>query len=60
MNLSLQVRNIREKKQLINVDDILSNLKVRVNNNLIIGNANINAIAGKFDQLKLMVLTHLF
>ena len=44
-----------EKKQSINASDILSNLKVRVNNKLIIGNLNINSIAGKFDQLKLMV-----
>ena len=44
-----------EKKQSINARDILSNLKVRVNNKLIIGNLNINSIAGKFDQLKLMV-----
>ena len=39
----------------MNASDILSNLKVRVNNKLIIGNLNINSIAGKFDQLKLMV-----
>ena len=44
-----------EKKQSINARDILSNLKVRVNNKLIIGNLNINSIAGKFDQLELMV-----
>ena len=44
-----------EKKQSLNVNDIISNLKVRVNNKLIIGNLNINSIAGKFDQLKLMV-----
>ena len=44
-----------EKKQYINARDILFNLKVRVNNKLIIGNLNINSIAGKFDQLKLMV-----
>ena len=44
-----------EKKQYINAIDILSNLKVRVNNKLIIGNLNINSIVGKFDQLKLMV-----
>ena len=44
-----------EKKQSFNANDILSNLKVRVNNKLIIGNLNINSIAGKFDQLKLMV-----
>ena len=43
-----------EKKQSLNVNDIISNLKVRVNNKLIIGNLNINSIAGKFDQLKLM------
>ena len=45
----------REKKQSINVNDILSNLKAKVNNKLIIGNLNINSIAGKFDQPKLMV-----
>ena len=44
-----------EKKQSINVSYILSNLKVRVNKKLIIGNLNINSIAGKFDQLKLMI-----
>ena len=44
-----------EKKQSMNASDILSNLKVRVNNKLIIGNLNINSIAGKFYQLKLMV-----
>ena len=44
-----------EKRRSINTSDILSNLKVRVNNKLIIGNLNINLIAGKFDQLKLMV-----
>ena len=44
-----------EKKPSINASDILSNLKVRFNNKLIIGNLNINSIAGKFDQLKLMV-----
>ena len=44
-----------EKKQSLNANDILSNLKVRVNNKLIIGNLNKNSIAGTFDQLKLMV-----
>ena len=44
-----------EKKLSINASDNLSNLKVRVNNKLIVGNLNINSIAGKFDQLKLMV-----
>ena len=44
-----------QKKQSINASDILSNLKVRVNNKLIISNLNINSIAGKFDQLKLVV-----
>ena len=44
-----------EKKQSLNANDILSNVKVRVNNKLIIGNLNISSIAGKFDQLKLMV-----
>ena len=44
-----------EKKQSVNASDILSNLKVRVNNKLVIGNLNINSIAGKFDRLKLMV-----
>ena len=44
-----------EKKQSINVNDILSNLKAKVNNKLIIGNLNINLIAGKFDQPKPMV-----
>ena len=45
-----------EKSSLyINANDILSNLKVRVNNKLFIGNLNINSIAGKFDHLKLMV-----
>ena len=44
-----------EKKPSINASDIQSNLKVRFNNKLIIGNLNINSIAGKFDQLKLMV-----
>ena len=39
----------------MNASDILPNLKVRVNNKLIIGNLNINSIAGKFDQLELMV-----
>ena len=55
MNLCLQVRNLQKKKQPLNANDILSNLKVRVNNKLIIGNLNINSIAGKFGQLKLMV-----
>ena len=55
MNLYLQVRNLQKKKQSLNANDILSNLKVRVNNKLIIGNLNKNSIAGKFDQLKLMV-----
>ena len=54
MNLYLQVRNLQKKKQSLNANDILSNLKVRVNNKLIIGNLKINSIAGKFDQLKLM------
>ena len=44
-----------EKKQSLNANDILSNVKVRVNNKLIIGNLNISSIAGKFDQLKLMI-----
>ena len=44
-----------EKKQSVNASDILSNLKVRVNNKLVIGNLNINSIPGKFDRLKLMV-----
>ena len=55
MNLYLQVRNLQKKKQSLNANDILSNLKVRTNNKLIIGNLNKNSIAGKFDQLKLMV-----
>ena len=55
MDLYLQVRNLQKKKLSINASDILSNLKVRFNNKLIIGNLNINSIAGKFDQLKLMV-----
>ena len=55
MNLYLQVRNLQKKKQSLNANDILSNLKVRVNNKLIIGNLNKNSIAGKLDQLKLMV-----
>ena len=54
MNLYLQVRNLQKKKQSLNANDILSNLKVRVNNKFI-GNLNKNSIAGKFDQLKLMV-----
>ena len=33
-----------ERKQSINASDILFNLKVRVNNKLIIGNLNINSI----------------
>ena len=49
------MRNLQKKKQSLNSNDILSNIKVRVNNKLIIGNLNINSIAVKFDQLKLMV-----
>ena len=45
-----------DKKQSINANDILQNLKVRFNTKLIFGNLNINSIAGKFDQLKLMIL----
>ena len=49
------MRNLQKKKQSLNSNDILSNIKVRVNNKLIIGNLNINSIAVKFDQLKFMV-----
>ena len=55
MNLSLQARNFQKKKQSLNGNDILSNLKVRLNNKLIIGNLNANSFADKFDQLKNMV-----
>ena len=44
-----------QKKQSLNANNIFSNLKVRVNNKLIIGNLNLNSVAGKFDQRKLMV-----
>ena len=44
-----------EKKQSLNGNDILSNLKVRLNNKLIIGNLNANSFADKFDQLKNMI-----
>ena len=57
MNLYLQVRNLQKKRGL-NANNILSNLKVRVNNRLIIGNLNINSIAGKFDQLKQIQGSH--
>ena len=55
MDLHMQVRNLQSQNQSINASDILSNPKVRVNNKLIIGNLNINTLAGKFDKLKLMV-----
>ena len=54
MNLYLKLKN-HQKKQSLNANNIFSNLKVRINNKLIIGNLNLNSVAGKFDQLKLMV-----
>ena len=54
MNLYLKLKN-HQKKQSLNANNIFSNLKVRVNSKLIIGNLNLNSVAGKFDQRKLMV-----
>ena len=54
MNLYLKLKN-HQNKQSLNANNIFSNLKVRVNSKLIIGNLNLNSVSGKFDQRKLMV-----
>ena len=56
MDLSLQVRNLKKAAYKCWIYfNLIINFKVRVNNNLIIGNSSINSVAGKFDKLKIMV-----